>query len=313
MPRKLFLSYAHADGHWVWKSLLPVLRAAGEGSHEVLIDKERFQAGIDVVGQMDAVQDQAETSLLVLTPSYLKSKMCQHEMERAAKRDRTLRQTPPCVLPIVRERVDWPDCLRTSGNPTNRPLFVDLKDDEKPDPWMLLLETTLGATGLGVPGERWLKAARRVVQIFGHEAKAVNLVTSPDANWRALFQHVLAEHVRDWREMDLNDPTTVTRDGFLRTMLHRANGYSGSLPRPPRDMVEFGNQLAHLQERRLAIRHFDAVIGREREYTPEIFRSLLFASEKRQLVLLVHSRQPYRVFLPANHPISKINFEVVEL
>ncbi len=68
---KVFVSYCHAQGEWVWDRLVPVLKAGGA---EVLIDRERFEAGKAIFGQMDAVQDQAERQLLVLSPEYLASK-----------------------------------------------------------------------------------------------------------------------------------------------------------------------------------------------------------------------------------------------
>ena len=63
MPR-VFISYRHSDGEWVWNRLTPCLEAGGA---EVLIDRERFQAGIAVVGQMDAAQDRADVHVLVIT------------------------------------------------------------------------------------------------------------------------------------------------------------------------------------------------------------------------------------------------------
>ena len=52
---KVFVSYRHHNGPWVWDRLVPCLRCGGA---EVLIDRERFKAGKAVLGQMDAVQDQ---------------------------------------------------------------------------------------------------------------------------------------------------------------------------------------------------------------------------------------------------------------
>jgi hypothetical protein len=81
---KVFVSYCHAQGPWVWDRLVPVLKGSGA---EVLIDRERFEAGKAIIGQMDAVQDQAERQLLVLSPEYLASKPCGHEMKRAIALD----------------------------------------------------------------------------------------------------------------------------------------------------------------------------------------------------------------------------------
>jgi hypothetical protein len=48
---KVFVSYCHKQGQWVWDRLVPVLNA---GAAEVLIDRERFEAGKAIEGQMDA-------------------------------------------------------------------------------------------------------------------------------------------------------------------------------------------------------------------------------------------------------------------
>jgi hypothetical protein len=77
---KVFISYRHHQGKWVWDRLVPCLKAAGV---EILIDTEEFKAGRTVVGQMDDVQDQADKHLLVLSPDYLESDYCAHEMRRA--------------------------------------------------------------------------------------------------------------------------------------------------------------------------------------------------------------------------------------
>jgi len=59
---RVFVSYSHQQGPWVWDRLVPVLKAGGA---EVLIDKERFRLGNAVVKQMDALQAQADRHLLV--------------------------------------------------------------------------------------------------------------------------------------------------------------------------------------------------------------------------------------------------------
>jgi hypothetical protein len=82
--RTLFVSYCHAQGDWVWDCLVPCLRAGGA---ELYIDRERFTAGRAVIGQMDATQAMAEISLLVLSPEYLESRYCLHEMDKAIARD----------------------------------------------------------------------------------------------------------------------------------------------------------------------------------------------------------------------------------
>jgi len=83
---RLFVSYSHQHGRWVWERLVPVLKAGGA---EVLIDKERFKLGKAIVGQMKALQAQADRHLLVYSPDYLGSTYCQHEMKNAVALDPT--------------------------------------------------------------------------------------------------------------------------------------------------------------------------------------------------------------------------------
>ena len=69
MPEKVFISYRHTDGPWVWGRLKPILEAGGL---EVLIDIERFCAGVELF-QQDELQDRADRQLLVVSEPYLKS------------------------------------------------------------------------------------------------------------------------------------------------------------------------------------------------------------------------------------------------
>ncbi len=55
MPRKVFVSYSHRQGEWVWDRLVPVLKAGGEPP---LIDRERFRLGhVDSAAWAPAVED----------------------------------------------------------------------------------------------------------------------------------------------------------------------------------------------------------------------------------------------------------------
>ena len=118
---RIFVSYSHRQGDWVWNRLVPCLRAGGA---EILIDRERSMLGKGVVGQMDAVQDTADRHLLVLSPEYLASGYCKHEMKRALKKDpkfgdgRYCRFSGSSALPSPKEFKAW-----------NAPLWADLRDD----------------------------------------------------------------------------------------------------------------------------------------------------------------------------------------
>jgi hypothetical protein len=107
MSKSVFISYCHVQGAWVLDRLLPCLQAGGT---DVRIDRDRYEAGKVVLGQMDATQDEAESSVLVLSPEYLVSPYCLHEMRRAIARDPQFHhgtivplQRVACPLPAVAE------------------------------------------------------------------------------------------------------------------------------------------------------------------------------------------------------------------
>lgn len=93
---KIFISYCHKQAAWVQDDLLPVLDASG---HEALIDRRRFTADEQLLTQMDNLQDEADHHFLVLSPDYLKSNNCRHEMARAIGRRLTVAKLVPCDLP----------------------------------------------------------------------------------------------------------------------------------------------------------------------------------------------------------------------
>ena len=130
MAKKVFISYNHKQGEWVCNNLVPCLRAGGA---EVRIDAERFRAGKEVVAQMDAEQDVSDLSVLVLSPEYLASAMCRHEMQRAIECNK--------FVAVLRADCAAPDEVKKT-------LYVDLRDDKAADQWDLLLaecEADLGA------------------------------------------------------------------------------------------------------------------------------------------------------------------------
>ena len=46
---RIFVSYSHKQGDWVWDKLIPCLRAGGA---KPLADRDVFKAGRSVIGQM---------------------------------------------------------------------------------------------------------------------------------------------------------------------------------------------------------------------------------------------------------------------
>ena len=91
---------------------MPVLKVGGA---EVLIDKERFKLGKAIVGQMKALQAQAERHLLVFSPDYLASTYCQHKMKKAVALDPGFSQG--LIVPVMREACSLPKILADKSNP----------------------------------------------------------------------------------------------------------------------------------------------------------------------------------------------------
>lgn len=64
----VFVSYAHADGDWVWSWLVPRLKAAGLA---VCTDRESFDVGVPSLINMENAVIQSRQTVLVLTPHYV--------------------------------------------------------------------------------------------------------------------------------------------------------------------------------------------------------------------------------------------------
>src|SRR5690348_3304487 len=162
---RVFVSYSHQDGAWVLDRPVPVLKAAGV---EVAVDAERFRVGGSVVGQMDAVQDAAEKSLLVLLSAYLASDYCRHELRWAVARDAGFSNY--LTIPVRREAVPLPAELDGS-------IYAELGDETRIDQWRLVLDGCGGDLGCAAPG--WLEARDEVVRELGRY-RSVNFVVRGD-------------------------------------------------------------------------------------------------------------------------------------
>ena len=177
---KVFVSYAHKQGAWVWGRLVPVLKAGGT---EVLLDRERFEAGLAVIGQMDGLQDQAERQLICWSADHAASDACRHEWRRALAKDPGFQSG--LILLARRDGAALPAEFPTD---LNQPLYIDLRDDSKPDPWRLLLQGCV--TDLGTSAPAWL-TARDVVADALRRFRSVNLVVRGERlHWRELIEDV---------------------------------------------------------------------------------------------------------------------------
>ena len=300
MAKKVFISYPHLQAEWVLGRLVPCLEAGGA---EVVIDRDRFAAGKAVVGQMDAIQDTADLSLLVLSPDYLGSGYCVHEMGRAVARDPRFEEG--LVIPVVRHECEHPAALTGP----NEPLWVDLRDDRQVGPWQLLLSACGADLGCEAPG--WLEA-RDEVRRFLERRQSVNLVVRGRVAWRQLIDQLRAGSLSDLVTVDLQKPSTVSRRGLVAEILH-ALGAATPVPPEPEDLAVLGRMLEERAVSRVALTHFDLAAHRD-TYGINLFSSLRYLlMESRKLVLLVQSHKPFATLLPEGHPLSTIDVKTVEL
>lgn len=299
MPSKVFVSYCHRQGPWVWDRLVPVLRAGGA---EVLIDRERFAAGRGVRGQMDGTQDAAEVNVLILSPEYLASEYCVHEMERAIARDPGFENG--AVVPVKRIDVPLPGAIRQPN-----PLDIDLTDDRAMEPWGLLLHACGADVGTDAPA--WL-AARDEARRLLRRGQSINLLVQGEVAWRELLADLRQDELADLAQVNLEKGTTASRRG-LATEILRALGMTAPVPPEPEDLGVLDRLLAERRRSLLALTHFDLAANRP-AYGVDLFSALRYlVMESRQLVLLVQSRKPFASLLPADHPLSTINLQTVEL
>ncbi len=285
---RLFVSYRHHQQEWVWKSLVPALEAGGV---DIIIDRDTFRAGEGVVGQMDHQQDQADATLAVLTPEYLESAYCMHELERGVRRHKVIPVVhADCAIPKI---IESPDPL----------LRVDLREPEDPYAWGDLLDSC--------DAPQWKLAINRVVQ-FLERGQSVNLVSRGMHLWRPLLRRV-RQRIDKLGEVDLEDPRATTRQNLVKLILDEF-GYSGKVPRTPDDLVELGRVLNAKKETcRLALLRFDYAPLRK-SYGLDFFSALRnLVMDSRKLVLLVQSHEHFVNLMPHDHPMSGIDIKTIEM
>lgn len=297
---KVFISYAHINGDWVLNRLQPVLEAAGV---EVVIDRERFKSGPPVKGQMDGAQDKADKSLLVLTPEYLQSEFCMHEMDRALSRNSA--SDGQHVVPIVRGSVDMPDAIEPL-------LWTDLIDDRNHDAWNLLMRAC--ESTLSVTAPVWLESRDRVLRHL-QNGQSVNLVTSKNAGnaWRTLVSH-LNDHLPQLGLLDLMSGAVNTRPGFVRKFLDACQA-SREVPGRPDDLTVLDEAVKRKEIPPIvALTHFEIAPGRASEFDNDLFYAIRHLIDERKLTLLIQSREKhFAELLPPDHVLSFIDIRTVPL
>jgi hypothetical protein len=297
--KRVFISYSHVQGAWVRDRLYPVLKAGGA---EVLIDVKRFQAGVAIYQQMDATQDQAEVHLLVLSPDYLASAPCRHEMERAIATDPTF--AAGSILPVVRVGCPIPPEIKGPN-----PLYINLEDDSEESPWDLL--TSRCGVDLGASAAEWLRARQRVHE-FLLDGQSVNLLVSGKPGHRALFEQ-LREDFRGLAVIDLESGSTSGRQNLISEILTQLGSHAQA-GKPPHDLLDLDRFIkASPGQVRVAFRHFDVMARRRSSYKGDFFDALRHLVDQRKLALLIESRSPFVTLLPSGNSLSTIQAKTVEL
>ena len=252
----------------------------------MLIDEAQLRVGGRVLGQLDALQDGADASLLCFTPEYLASPYCRHEMDRAILRD----QFVPVKLA---------DC----AVPTAEHLHADLRKEAASEWDKMLL--ACGAD-LGCEAPHWLSVRDDVRRDLGRGV-SVNLVVSGKPRWRELLKALELPHLR---QINLDNGKTADQPGLVREIL-RAHGDLRAVPEEPKDI---GLLSEFLEERKpaLAFLRFDHVV--RRPYRTEFFDNLRFHLEERNLTMLIESTATLASLLPAEHKNSSLaSIRLVEL
>ena len=298
---KVFVSYNWTQRDWVWDRLVPVLEAAGI---EVLIDKDRFKAGRGLIGQMDALQDEADRQVLCLSADYLKSTNCRHEMKRALASDPLFSRD--IIIPIRLDSEPLPAVIRKPN-----PLYIDFQDDSDPAKWHRLLTDCGGSLGIAAPA--WLKARDLAVHHLQRGELVYMLIKGSNARWRGLVDHLCAEKLPRLTCVDLDTGMAATRDGLLSSVL-QALGLQHDVRPAPHDLGDFQRAVEALSQPALvALTHFENV--KDLDYGIHFFRVLrnLVNRTAPKMALLVSARAPLEILLPARHPMSEIDFHLVEL
>ena len=295
MPKSVFISYSRKQGEWVWDRLVPCLKAGGA---DVLIDREHFEAARRSTARSTRCRIGPSSTCWCSRPEYLvPASHCQRELERAIQRDPEFNKG--LAIPVKRVACDLPAAIRRPD-----PLYVDLTDDQKEDPWDLLLRKC--EADLGTPAPQWLKA-RDDIRRYLTRGESVNLTVQGKVRWKPLIDDLRRDpSLADLREVDLRNPETYARKALVEAIL-AACGIPGPVPDKPHDLVELGRALrlrpgaAHL-----ALTHFDHVAHRA-DYEIDLFSALRYEmTESRKLVLLIQSQKPFLTLLPKEHPLSSI-------
>lgn len=302
MTQRIFVSYSHAQKDWVWERLVPCLRAAGA---EVRLDSGRRVARIGALGCMDSEQDSATLNLLVLSPEYLNGPDCVHEMQRAFARDPEL--SNGSILIVHRVECELPRQIDRS-----KPFYFDLRDDSHAGPWDRLLDAC--GVELGTPAPEWLSARDELLASLA-SGQSAHLVVRGEPKWRQMVGRVRTilekKHGKRLGIVDLSDPATISRQGFVSQLL-RACGSLHSAPQAPDDLGVLSDVLCAQSDAAIAILDFDLALGRDYGYDLYVLLRT-HVVEFRTLSLLILTREECDAEYSPNHPLMSLDMTTVLL
>src|SRR5262249_20530874 len=161
-------------------------------------------------------------NVLVLSPDYLASEACVHEMERAIARDPNFDKG--IVVPVKRVDVTLPASI---GKPN--PLYVNLTSDTAVPPWDLLLGACGADLATDVPAGL---EARDETGRFLLRGQSVNLLVNGDVEWRGLISDLQRGDLADLVQVDLAKGATASRRGLVSEIL-RAFDMTTAVPPEP--------------------------------------------------------------------------------
>jgi len=218
VPKKIFISYSHAQADWVFSRLEPCLRYGGA---DTLVDRTCFRAGKALFGQMDDLQDTADRTVAVLSEEYLNSQNCTHELKRAIERDSDF--TLGSLIIVKRSECQLPPVIATQN-----PLYVDLRDDLNAAAWNRLLQAC--DVGLGAAATDWLGARDEILALMDR-GQSVNLLVQGEPRWTNLIQHLRSDYIHDMGVVNLADGATTSRPALIEAQVAAAGG-AGERLRP---------------------------------------------------------------------------------
>jgi hypothetical protein len=246
-----------------------------------------MESGLGIPVQIDAMQDRCEFQIIVLSPDYLASKYCMHELNRATAKDPTFERG--VVVPIMRVACEFPPHVAAFD-----PFYLDMRDDAAGDCWEKLLHK-FHAT-LRVDAGAWLHARDETSRLMlrGH---SINLLVSHHPKWEELLRSVCRDLPGGLPSIDLQEGSACTRHGLVLQIL-QALGISSRVPKKRgEDLRALTQLLSRRTPSYLAITHFDLVQYRS-YYGVDLFCTLNGLMRNGSLVACFVSRAPFLSLVP---------------